>query len=216
MGLGYKVFANGNLLGASDIMGYLMKQAVMVFSNTTTRSAAGISDEGMLSYLASVQGFEFYTGGEWTPLGQKVIRKGSAETVTNSVALQNDEDLKIALKPGHHRIEAFLSVSGPAAANVKTDWTFSGTSSYSTRACVGPGLTSTNPMDGTVKVTPSALSSVQAYGTDGTNYSLIREDIYIIVTTAGTLQLRWAQNTANASATSMLDSSRIIPQRVRT
>ncbi len=50
--MAYKVFSNGSVLNASDLNDYLMKQSVMVFSNSTARASALTSPtEGMMTYL---------------------------------------------------------------------------------------------------------------------------------------------------------------------
>ncbi len=62
----YKVFTNGSVLNASEINDNLMNQSVMVFSNSTARSAAITSPlEGMLTWLEDVNRYEFYNGTAW-------------------------------------------------------------------------------------------------------------------------------------------------------
>ena len=66
----YKVFTNGSVLNASEINDNLMNQAVMVFSNSTARSAALPAPvEGMLTWLEDVNRYEYRSGaGTWLPL----------------------------------------------------------------------------------------------------------------------------------------------------
>jgi hypothetical protein len=66
----YKVFTNGSVVNASEINDNLMNQSVMVFSNSSARSAAIISPvEGMLTWLEDLNRYEYRDGsGAWVEL----------------------------------------------------------------------------------------------------------------------------------------------------
>ena len=67
--MAYKVFTNGSVLNASEINENLMNQMVMVFTNSTARAAALTSPtEGMLTYLADLNRFEYYNGTSFVAL----------------------------------------------------------------------------------------------------------------------------------------------------
>lgn len=64
--MAYKTFVAGTEGLASDINTYLMNQSVMVFTNSTARSAAIPSPtEGMVTYLTASDHFSIYNGTEW-------------------------------------------------------------------------------------------------------------------------------------------------------
>ena len=64
--MAYKVFTNGSPLPASDLNTFLMNQSVIVFSNSTARSAALTAPtEGMVTYLEDTNKLEVYTGAAW-------------------------------------------------------------------------------------------------------------------------------------------------------
>ena len=64
--MAYKVFQNGFPLPASDLNTFLMNQSVMVFADSTARSAALTAPtEGMLTYLESDNSLYLYTGSSW-------------------------------------------------------------------------------------------------------------------------------------------------------
>jgi hypothetical protein len=70
--MAFKVFSNGSTLPASDLNDYLMRQSVMVFSNSTARaSAITTPNEGMLSWLEDVNRFQYYSGTAWVDLGDE-------------------------------------------------------------------------------------------------------------------------------------------------
>jgi hypothetical protein len=83
----YKVFTNGSVLNASEINDNLMNQAVMVFSNSTTRAAALTAPvEGMLTWLEDVNRYENYNGTAWVPLGSSALEFISADTIGSGVS----------------------------------------------------------------------------------------------------------------------------------
>jgi hypothetical protein len=64
-----KVFTAGEVLAASDVNSFLMNQMVMTFAGTAARgSAIPTPTEGMLTYLADTNTFEFYNGTSFLPL----------------------------------------------------------------------------------------------------------------------------------------------------
>lgn len=91
-GLGRRTFAAGEVLTASNVMGYLQDQAVMTFAGTAARgSAIGTAvSEGMVSYLADTNDLQVYTGSVWQSLGptnkilQVVATTYSTETTNNT------------------------------------------------------------------------------------------------------------------------------------
>jgi hypothetical protein len=64
-----KVFTAGEVLSASDVNSFLMNQMVQTFAGTAARgSAIGTATEGMLTYLADSNTFEFFDGSSFVPL----------------------------------------------------------------------------------------------------------------------------------------------------
>ena len=67
--MAYKVFTNGSVLNASEVNDNLMNQAVITFTNSTARSSAITSPvEGMFTYLADTDTFQFWNGTAWQDL----------------------------------------------------------------------------------------------------------------------------------------------------
>jgi hypothetical protein len=68
MGAGFRTFASGEVLTSANVMDYLMKQMVMVFSGTAERGSAIPSPEtGMCSYSTAF-GFQVYNGTAWVSI----------------------------------------------------------------------------------------------------------------------------------------------------
>jgi len=142
-----------------------------------------------------------------------VVYKTATETVTSSTTLQDDNHLDLALQPGTYRIRAVLRAAGASGGDVKIAWTFSGTLTRSNRTSSGPVLSTTTVADTTVRATTVALGTAVPYGTDGTNGSLIEEDLLLTVTVAGNLQLQWAQNASSGTATELTAECRMYAQK---
>jgi hypothetical protein len=71
VGLGFKSWAAGDVLTASDVNGYLMDQAVQSFASAAARDTAltGELAEGMVAYLRDTDSLTVYNGSAWVPFG---------------------------------------------------------------------------------------------------------------------------------------------------
>ena len=70
--LGWKDFAAGDTLTASDMDGYVMAQVIAVFANSTARDASITApQEGQHCFLKDTNSFQFYNGSAWeaSPVG---------------------------------------------------------------------------------------------------------------------------------------------------
>ena len=66
MTAGFKVFQDGNVLTASEVMGFMMRQQVCVFTDGTARDAAITSpEEGQFAFLKDTDKLTVYTGSLW-------------------------------------------------------------------------------------------------------------------------------------------------------
>jgi hypothetical protein len=64
-----KVFTAGEVLSASDVNSFLMNQMVQTFAGTAARgSAIGTATEGMLTYLADSNTFQYFDGSSFVDL----------------------------------------------------------------------------------------------------------------------------------------------------
>ena len=76
--MAYKLFASGDVLTASDVNSYIMKQTVMVFASAAARTTAlsGVLTEGMTSYRLDAHVFEIYNGSAWIASETNLTTKG--------------------------------------------------------------------------------------------------------------------------------------------
>jgi hypothetical protein len=80
--MAYKTFTAGTLATASDVNTYLMKQSVMVFTNTTARDAALTSPtDGMLTFQTADDSFTIRDNGSWVNID--VAWKTYTPTINN-------------------------------------------------------------------------------------------------------------------------------------
>jgi hypothetical protein len=72
MGSGFRDFATNEVLTSANVNNYLMTQAVMSFSSSTTRDSAlsGSLEEGMVAYGRSENTYWWYDGSAWKVLLQ--------------------------------------------------------------------------------------------------------------------------------------------------
>lgn len=143
-----------------------------------------------------------------------LVYKNATETVNNNATLQNDDELFVTLGVGLWRVEALIAqISVSATPDLKTNWTFSGTVGNNTKNCMGPTSANTVATATTPDLQNHALTTSHTYGST-TNSSFIKEEVYVEVTVAGTLQFQWAQGTATASDTQVQSASRLYVTQV--
>ena len=65
-GAGFKVYATGDLITATEFNTYLQEQVIMVFADSSARdSAISSPSEGMFAYLKDTNALVFYNGSSW-------------------------------------------------------------------------------------------------------------------------------------------------------
>lgn len=135
----------------------------------------------------------------------RIVRKTAIESVASSTTLQNDDHLFFTAVAGQNyrfRCVLFVTNSGTQLADLKVAFTFpAGTMTFGVNAL---DTAATSPI-GSANMTaiPSATSgtSTIAVAAGSDNVTIIEG--FFVCTTGGTVQLQWAQNTSQASATSL-------------
>lgn len=140
----------------------------------------------------------------------RLVTKDAQETVTNSVTLQDDNEISITLEAGKtYLCRARIAFTGPAAADLRVAWASTGGITLSKlRSCYGPEAATTNTASTAMRAQAAgALDTQVAYGTDGgSSWGIAFEEFVVETVTsgaAGTLTLQWAQVTANATGTNV-------------
>jgi hypothetical protein len=126
----YKVFTNGSVLQASEINENLMRQAVSVFSNAASRTAAVTSPvEGQMTYLEDTNLYASWNGSSWispfgtTLLAEQVFTGAGSVTVDNVFTSEFDAYKIIMGVTSSTTVDATfqLRASGSAAASNYND-----------------------------------------------------------------------------------------------
>ena len=148
--------------------------------------------------------------------GTLFARKTANQSVTNSTTIQDDTHLQLSVAASAvYRLEGLLIFNGASGANIRIGWS---APTGSTLDWTGAGQnTSASTTSGSIITNAQTISST-AYGLGtigtGTNMIAIIRGLLITSSTSGTFKLEWAQNSANATATTMVQNSNISLQRV--
>jgi hypothetical protein len=136
-----------------------------------------------------------------------VLRKTAASTRTNTTVMAVETDFNYDLDANSsYLVELIMVYAGPS--DVKVGWNFpAGTTG--TRWLSGMPSTGTNSNDTTLVIAATGITTEYPYGThNSTAYQHIRDEMCITTGgTAGQLQMKWAQVTANATAATMRENS---------
>ena len=87
-GAGYKLFASGDVLTASDVNTYLQEQTIMVFAATSARDTAlnSVKSEGMFVYITGTNTLQFYDGSSWTDTSLTADITGVTTSATSGLS----------------------------------------------------------------------------------------------------------------------------------
>jgi hypothetical protein len=132
-----------------------------------------------------------------------MVRKTADESVVSSTALQNDDNLFMSVEAnGVYRVEFNLMFSGVAAGDIRFGFTFpsGGRISVSAIGDNESAVTTWYAWHGTNGASGGTGSwGFNCFGPGNRSYVSIH-GAYINGSTAGTLQLQWAQFASNATA----------------
>ncbi len=135
----------------------------------------------------------YKTGSNYKSTTTLIVKKVT-EVVNNSTTIQSDDEFTKTLQPGTYVFNAFLLLAGAAASDFKMTFSFGGTSTsagYNTMASQYLTIALDSNVNQVTATWPNALA---VHG-------------YLVVTVAGTFELKWAQNTAVVENTSVLKGS---------
>lgn len=124
-------------------------------------------------------------------------RKTADETVNNSATLQNDDHLSWAVAASCvYELEVHVAYSSGTTPDAKIAWTYPTGLTMVVTGIIGYDAAGTLVSNGNF-----AETTVLQLGGTGADAHYSIWAIVTVSSTAGTLQLQWAQNTANASNT---------------
>lgn len=128
--------------------------------------------------------------------------KGGATSITSSTTLTDDPDLQFTVPgAGTYLFNGWLNYNGGAigTSDLKLTIAYTGTTSFNVWGVHGISTAATNQLG----AAGNAFGSSSAIGTSGGAAFTAYVSGSAFVLTAGTLKLQWAQNTSNATATTL-------------
>src|SRR5262245_50768918 len=141
--------------------------------------------------------------------------KSATESVTSSTTLQNDDELVLALAANStYEIRSLLKIDGSTAGDIKVGFTGpSGSTPLLFLDGLGIGATDGS---GRVQFVIDSFASNGSFGTTGVGDTrgLMVHGLVVIGSTAGNLQLQWAQGTSSAFATRVFANSFMWARRI--
>lgn len=196
---GYFTPVTNTVISVSDHNTYVRDQTVNQFASAAARASAITSPvEGMVSYQSDTDLLYLYDGAAWVAIPRSVVqRKTADETVNNTTTLQNDDHLLWTVAAsGTYLLELHIGYNTGTTPDAKIAWTYPSGLTMKITGIVGYEATSTLLSQATY----TESSVIPLGGGSGDNHFSLWGLVFVS-STAGTLQLQWAQNTANASDT---------------
>lgn len=135
--------------------------------------------------------------------------KNAATSRSSTTTISDDPDLLIAIPADAlvtYAIELGLNLTGAALGSGDFKMAIDYTGTVTTSNWMGIG-TDTTSVDNANFFGQSIGTSTQTFGVNGGNFSLVHVNGLIEPATAGTLSLKWAQNTSSATATNLRQGS---------
>lgn len=182
------------------------QRVIPIFTTTGLRdSAIPTPTFGQHAAVSGTGEVYFYNGSAWCSSAPRTKYKTTNENVPNSTVMQNDDVFFMSVEANAlYYIELYLVMVGDPAADFKMQWTFpAGTDGIRWRnALVTAAVTDADNKSQIDTVAGGSSTSGVLNAT--TPRTFLQESLTVDTAgTAGTLQLQWAQNVANATATTI-------------
>lgn len=167
-----------------------------------TRPAAPYT--GQLIYETDTKLQRFWNGSKWFDISERFVRKGTTESVTSSAVLQDDNELFLAMEVNsRYDLELFLRYEAVAAGDLK--FKFTGPAGFTFQSILHRlSSAATSITDDSVSYTDESNTPIPGGLGAGSEQAVMLKGTVLCSGTAGNLQLQWAQNTADATATKVI------------
>lgn len=138
-----------------------------------------------------------------TSMEMVTVVKAANQAVTSSTTLVNDNELFLSVAASAvYQLDGWIPYDGAfSAGDFKTDWSVP-TGATMLWSPNGPS-TGGSALYTSNTVAAGTTVSIGTYGTGGAYTSASVRGRLVTSTTAGTLQFKWAQNSSNATATTV-------------
>jgi hypothetical protein len=203
---------NGTSGAGTGLESRLVKRYTSAADRTTRNTAPAT---GELSYRADISGYEYWTGSAWVPWPERYSAVKTATTArTSTVTRTADPHLTLAVRANvAYTLSGLLIVQSAAnsAGDLNIDFAFPANAVVHWGA-IGPNNTITGgsfiggefQAQSNQTVSPTGATP---YGATTVPNTILISGYVSIGATAGSFTLEWAQQTSNASSTSLLTGS---------
>lgn len=205
----------------ADVEPRLVREYTTEADRTTRMTALAANDISTLSApsVGSARA-EVYNGSDHISLFTRAlyanVRKAADEALPiSTTTLQNDDELFVPLPTaGTFAFEGRIIYDSATAADIKFAFTIPAGASF-TWGIIGPATTVSSGIgDGNFNVTTSSATALTAGGSGvGVFTNALLWGEVTMGGTAGNLQLQWAQNTSDATVTTVRARSRLLAWR---
>ena len=136
-GLGFKTFATGDVLTATDTNGYLM-QGVLVFASAAARDSAITSpQEGQFAYLKDTNVTTYYTGSAWANLDTTGMTNPMTTTGDTIYSSSGSTPARLGIGTANQQLRVNAGATAPewfTPTSSASGYTLINTTSFSTVA----------------------------------------------------------------------------------
>jgi hypothetical protein len=176
-------------------------QVVSPFPTAASRTSAITAPvTGMLTHRADLPGLEGYDGAGWTIAGlyQVLARKTADESLSSSTTLQDDDALAWTVRAsGIYRLDLWLLYISGTTPDLKIGW------SYPAGCTMKWGWLGNDTSLSVINAAGYDQTSTPALGGSSLDLWARIHAVVTVSATAGTLTLKWAQNTSDGGTTTV-------------
>jgi hypothetical protein len=145
------------------------------------------------------------------------VYKTANQAVTSSTVLVNDNELTLpVVATGTYLLDGFIDYDGqfgPGTGDIKLDWSLPSGATLRWGPLGNASNDTAQKYASNTNVTGNVLTA-GTYGTGGSHNAATPRGYLAVSSTAGNVQLMWAQNASSATATTVYAGSWIRLQRV--
>lgn len=139
--------------------------------------------------------------------------KTAAKSITSSIVDQVDEELLLPLEPfSVYLVRGCYTVTGSTSGDIRLGYAVP-TGAQGRRHNVGLSANVTGT-SGQMRISVHGWPTAVTYGATPTAVSIIEEGVIFTEAQGGVLQMQWAQNVSNATATTVGANSFLMTRRV--
>lgn len=191
-----------NPLAFTDMLADAENRLAQRYTSAIDRAARNPApNTGEISWIAGNSWYERYTGAKWIPFTSIQAVKTANQIVNNSTAFVNDAALAVTAPAAStvYAFEATIGYLSTTVADIKFQLSVPVGAAYN---ITGAGL-ATGAAGVTGDMNAAWSSTTLAFGGGGADTAVMLSGLVSVAATTGTVTLQWAQNTLEATNTTV-------------